>query len=286
MSRIMHFGPIGHMKPIKMTQPGTPFTPVGYSESQQYLSGRKGMRRSLGQHFEYDFAFRGERHDVRHLLNCANGMFGPGPFYFIDPVWQDENVLPAHWSMPSLGAEGAPPIYGEARPTLTPMPANDGTWPANGALFTYDANADLSDLYIPIPPGMTLHFWYAGTANRVKVQRHVGSSASTEHTPTPSDPALPLASQAPLSIANSGGVDGVKIKLTLTAGNPSATIYGMRAVLLPSGTSVTTLDETGFLGGMGHTGCQFEAHPLITPYMATPTRKVIGVTARLIEVDE
>lgn len=286
MSRIMHFGPIGHMKPIKMPQPGTPFSPVGYGESMQYLSGRKGVRRSLGAHFEYEFTFRGERNDVRHLIDCAGGKYGPGPFFFIDPTWMDENVLPAHWSTPSLGAEGAPPIYGEDRPSLSPMTANDGTWPANGALFTHDASADPSELYVPIPPGMTLHFWYAGTAGRVIVQRQIGASASTQHTPTPISPLNSLASQAPLSIDGAGGVDGVKIRLNLTSGNPTATIYGMRAAILPTGANPALLEEPGFVTGMGHAGCDFESHPTITPYMATQTRKNIGVTARLVEVDE
>lgn len=286
MSRIMHFGPIGHMRPIKMPQPGAPFTPVGYSESMQYLSGRMGVRRSLGSHFEYDFTFRGERKDVRHLLNCAGGMFGPGPYFFLDPTWMDENVLPAHWAQPSLGADGAPPIYGDVRPALTPMPANDGSWPASGALFTRDTNADPTDVYIPIPPGHTLHFWYAGTANRVRVQRQIGTSASTDHTPTPINPALPLTTQAPLSVVGAGGVDGVRIRLNLASGQTSATIYGMRAVVLPSGVNVSTLEETAFLGGMGHAGCEFDGQPTVTPYMATATRKNVGVTARLVEVDE
>lgn len=283
MSRQMLFGPVGHMKYIKMPQPGGSFSPVGYNESMQYLSGRMGLRRSLGSHREFDFAWKGERSELRHIIDCAGGMYGHGPFYFLEPTWMDQNVLPAHWAAPSLGVADAPPIYGEKRPSLAAMTANDGTWPADGALFRHQPTADLVDVYVPIPPGHTLHFWYAGTANAVLVTRYLGKTAGTTLTPSASNPLLPLASQAATSISNGAGIDGVRIRLALSSSLATATIYGMRAVVLPSERETTSLTETGFVGGQGHAGCDFDGHPVITPY-SIPYDS-IGVTARLVEVD-
>lgn len=290
--RTLLFGPPGHMKPIKMPQGGGSHSPVGYTETVQYLSGRAGIRRSLGSHRAYDWTWRGKRADIAHLLDCADGMYGPGPFYFYDPVWERENILPQHWATPSLGAYDAPVIYGSRRPESVPMAANDGTWPAEGASFRRDPNAPMRTIFLPFTaPDQVILIWCAAGSAVLEYGLSMnGEDPASWPAATLVDPTLPVNRTVPTAALASSGAAGIKLRVNVASPATSATIYGIRAVAVSHADYVSIMlgnlpanMSSGFVGGRGHSGVEFEQHPSVTPY-SVPYDS-IGATARLVEVD-
>ena len=76
-------------------------------------------------------------------------------------------------------------------------------------------------------------------------------------------------------------IDGDRLGVEIDPSGAPARIYAMQAQVLPKSKS----PKSGpFRGGRGHVGVQFEQHPTVTPYSAPYDS--VGVTARLIEVDE
>lgn len=278
MSRTMWFGPRGALKRIKVMQAGGSHSPVGYSESAQYLSGRAGVRRSFGSHMEYDLSWRGMRDQVQHLLDCSSGMYGRGPFYFIDPMWSDKNCLAAHWSAPFLGTLDAPVIYGEKRPEEVPAPVNNLGLPLSGARYVQQVGSLDRFHYVPIPHGSTLHFGYVGTAGAISIQPTLRTSPSGAAV-TPAATTPTNTSFTTTSIASSIAIDGVEIRVVVPSG--SVDLFSMQAQVIASGESSPVL---AFQGGRGNVGVQFDNHPSVTPY--SRPYDSIGLTAKLIEVDE
>ncbi|QIK61795.1 hypothetical protein G7068_16140 [Leucobacter viscericola] len=277
MSRVFYIGTPGHLKPVKMFQAGGGHTSMGYGEKIQYLSGRAGMRTSFGSHREYDFSWRGRRDELQHLLDLSSGLYGDSPIYFIDPMWADRNILAAHWAAPVQATLDAPPVYGDDAPEAIQTPANNLDLPASGALLVRQPAANSREHYIPIPPGHSLHFGYAGTPSIVRLTPMLGAQRSG---PDVTALAANVTSGNILTttIAGSASLDGVSISVSPLA---IAELYAMQAQVLPS---TAQRPVSKFHGGNGHTGCHFEGHPVVTPY--SRPYDSIGVTAKLVEVDD
>lgn len=274
MSRIMWIGTRGNLLKVKAPQPGTGMSPVGYMESVQYLSGRKGVRASFGSHMEYDLTLKGTRDELEPLIDLAAGYYGPGPFYVVDPVWAARNALPAHWANPSLGGMDAPVIYGTARPTLSTGPASGLGVPAQVATFTNQPGSPQREVYIPIPEGHTARFSFVGTSGSIRLQPMNGEATSGSEL-TPASTPVGGTSILETAIAHSGTVTGVVVRVHPTA---SFQLRALQLRLTKDSTPVTR-----FSGGRGHTALRFEGHPTVTPY-SVPYDS-IGLTARLVEVD-
>lgn len=281
MARTMWFGPPGHLKPIKVHQGGGGHSPVGYTESVQFLNGRKAVRRSLGSHMEYDWTWTGKRREVAHLIDCYNGDFGEAPFFFLDPMWTKYNVLPSHWASPAKSAKDAPLIYGVQRPALASTPANTRGWPSHGAVFQRQTSVSPKELYIPIPPGMRLHVWYAGTSGILRLVSMSGNDRGGVITPYVSNVTDNLVTQQHSTVTAGVSVDGALLSVQISSAQGEGTIYGIRAVVVPVGFDLAKLEQD-FIGGRGHSGVDFETLT-ISPY-SEPFDSV-GLTARLIEVD-
>lgn len=275
MSRIMWIGTKGNLLKVKMPQAGTPMTPVGYTESVQYLSGRKGVRTSLGSHMEYDLTLKGTRDELQPLLDLASGFYGGGPIHLVDPVWAGRNALPAHWANPSVGALDGQLVYGDTRPTLSAGASSPLGLPAQVAVFTNQPGSTQREVYIPIPEGYTARFSFVGTSGSIRLQPMNGEATSGSVLNPASTPAGNT-SMIETTVAHSGTVNGVRVRV-----NPAAS-FELRALQLRL--TQGTAQPTKFYGGRGHTGLRFEGHPTVTPY-SIPYDS-IGVTARLVEVDE
>lgn len=279
MSGQMWMGMRGYERWVKAPLTGNlDFSRVGWQAQTQYLNGGASMRSSTASHKEYAMAWRGTRHEMRLISDLSTGMFGTGLIYFIDPVAADKNVLPLQWSFPALAAIDGPVFVGtSARPSTVPTPANSFGYPVTSV--QYAATTTSKSIYVPIPPGYTAWFGYAGGtggAGPIRLTPIVpGNANGTVIIPTMlavTDPTL-INTQIP------GGTNiGVVIDWN---GATAAPVAGMMMVILPNGTAP---NAQTFHSGQGHSGCKFAAKPSMTPY-SVPADSV-GLSAKLIETGD
>lgn len=279
MSGQMWMGTRGYERWVKAPLSGNlDFSRVGWQAQSSYLNGGASVRSSFASHKEYAMAWRGTRHDLRLIDDLHTGMFGTGLIYFIDPVAADKNVLPLQWSYPALAAKDGPIFVGTARPSTVSTPSNGMGYPIDSV--QYAATTTSKTLYVPIPPGYTAWFGYAGGSGGAGPIRLTpilpGNISGTVITPT----MLPVAGPTRMNTTLVGGTNiGVVIDWN---GTTAAPVAGMMMQILPNGSSPTAGGQ--FDSGQGHSGCKFAAKPSMTPY-SVPADSV-GLTAKLIETGD
>lgn len=232
--------------------------------------------------------------DIYDILDYADGVYGDGLFYFLDPFAMDTNVLPQFWASPRLAAVDAPPFIRGQRPTLINTPNNSYSYPTKSAVYTIGTSDYIHEITVPVPPGYT--FWMgvhgssSGTAAVTVRNLDVGVGATL----LPADdllpgeelvlsspdtvveiPMLPVTTSYRMNTAISN-VSGVIISFT---GEGLLTLSGMIAQVLPEG---ITPDTGNFISGRGHSGCRFDP----TNIQVTATSKaldLISASAILVE---
>lgn len=161
----MYFGTRERMTWIPCPAIDADLSKVGWSAAGRYLNGGGWVRRSATAGKTYRFSWNlMEQAELRKFLDYADGLYGQGPFYFIDP-FATENVLPAYWASPRLAALDAPPLVTDHRPTLVDTPDNNYGYPTKSAVYTVDADDEFSEIWLPVPEGYTLHFGAHGSAD-------------------------------------------------------------------------------------------------------------------------
>lgn len=279
MSGQMWMGTRGYERWVKAPLTGNlDFSRVGWQAQSSYLNGGASVRSSFASHKEYAMAWRGTRREMRLIDDLALGMFGTGLIYFIDPVAADKNVLPFQWSFPALAAMDGPILVGTSRPSTVTTPTNGMGYPITSV--QYPTTTTSKTLYIPIPPGFTAWFGYAGGSGGAGPIRLTpilpGNTAGTPLIPA----MLPVAGPTRMNTQIAGGTNiGVVIDWN---GTTAAPVAGMMMQVLPNGS--TPVAGLGFDSGQGHSGCKFGAKPQMTPY-SVPADSV-GLTAKLIETGD
>jgi hypothetical protein len=283
MSGQMWMGTRGYERWVKAPLTGNlDFSRVGWQAKSQYLNGGASVRSSFASHKEYVMAWRGTRHEMRLITDLATGMFGAGPIFFIDPVAADKNVLPLQWSYPALAAKDGPILLGTTRPSTIPTPSNVLGYPIDSV--QYPTTGTSKSIYIPIPPGFTAWFGFAGTSNGTGGVRVTpilpGNTATTPVLPT----ILAVTDPTRMNTSFAGGTyQGIVLDWAVGTAT-SVTVAGMMVQILPTGTLPNTAPGSTFHSGQGHSGCKFESMPTMTPY-SVPADSV-GVAARLVEIGD
>jgi len=165
MAGSIYFGNTNYQTWIEAPQTGMKASAVGWSSEQQLLNGRAFIRRSQASHRRFEASWLGSLNttdltqSLNTIKNFADGVYGTGPYYFLDPYAISENVLPPHWAMPALAENDWPDMASDLTPTFSaatyPLTNN---YPAKSAIYTTSgAYAATRRLVIPIPTGYTLH---------------------------------------------------------------------------------------------------------------------------------
>ena len=231
--KFMYFGTRDFMQPIPCPAIGGDRSGVGYSTKSQYLDGGAFTRRSMTTHREAQMSWTMVgRKALQPLFDYASGVYGPGPFYYLDPFAADINILNPWWASPAMALDDAPVLVGDVRPQLVTNADFSQKYPARGALYTVNPSMSRQKFYVPIAPGTTFHFGahgYAdGTAN-VTVTPFVKRVAGTPIIA----PLLPVSTTEALnvSVASSDGYDGVEISI---GGSGSIALFGLMGKVLPN----------------------------------------------------
>lgn len=288
MAGVVYFGTKDKQSWIKSPASGMRANNVGWSTKTQLLNGRAFVRRSNGSHREFSAEWIGDLNSglessLQTIKNYADGLYGEGPYYFIDPYAAAQNVLPEHWAAPMLTENDWPNLAPGITPVFNKSTVNNG-FPMKYAKYTtLDAYESTNKLTLIIPQGYRLHFgWHAPAASPatgIKIVPYLRSTGLADTALTPAKITAGGNLRTNTQIAGNT-YSYVEIFISTTAAQ-DVDITGMIAQILPDGAAVAT---GGFIAGKGTTGLEFENSPQIEYYSSAINNGQIGMNANWIEV--
>lgn len=158
------FGTEEKMEWFKTPSRGADTSPAGWDSEGTTLNGGGYVFNSFGSHkqYQFDWGSSNARVVAQKMKSYADGSYGRGYIYFVDPTIYDHNVLPAHWADPSMGIdyEGNAIVAG-VEPTGVPTGTNSNDLPVQAAQFNLNTipvgfRGKAQAVYVPIPEGHTL----------------------------------------------------------------------------------------------------------------------------------
>lgn len=251
---------------------------VGFATQMNFLSGGVWVRTSKAAARKFSFSWGTKKRErVQPILDYADGMYGPGPFYYVNPFAMNTNMLPAYWAAPYINAYDGPLLVDGNRPTITTGTVTNG-YPYESATYTLTTTSVVPSVFIPIPPGHTAHVGVHGAnltgTNAVTVREHTGASVGA-----PINMTFLAKTANPTNWTSAGTTTGITISMRSTA-NGTMRLDGLVVQVLPSG-SVSPVG--GFISGQGTAGLSFVSQPSVSEYSAA--LGMIGVSAEMIETE-
>lgn len=233
-------------------------TKMGNKVETVLMNGGTYINETGGNHLKFDMGWLGTITDLQPIKDMYDGIYGAGPFYFIDPT-NLLNAMPPHWAAPSLSGstkwpsllKGGVPTFAATgvASTSTPPPLQ-ATYTLPSAVPAFDAT--IVRLTLPVPPTQNLNLRIWGTRTGTGVlranayNRTTGALTTTDITPT-------LAG----TTATFAGSTYSHIELWLTKTTTAASTVTLSAMLALVGAGTTT--PSTWSGGQGHTGLKFQS---------------------------
>lgn len=165
MAEQFWFGTEQHSEWVEVPESGADMSPASWVSAQDFVSGR-GMVRNSWMHardFQFTWPVSSSRELAEKIKSYADGLYGRGLIFFVDPLIYGTNALPAHWADPSMAVgRGATPLLIDWYPTGVDTVANSNDLPVQSAVYDVTAlepGFDVSNnnvLFIPKPAGYTL----------------------------------------------------------------------------------------------------------------------------------
>lgn len=272
---------------IKAPKTGMSANQVGFNQQSNFLNGKSFVKRSSASHKEYNVSWIGYQQDDEQAIYCvkefADGLYGDGPFYFLDPYAVKTNVMPENWAAPMLIEKDWPTIASGINPTFNSIAVGNG-YPVKYARFaTTNSYVSTRKLTLIIPTGYKLHFgWHAPSGSpttgiRILPYKRSDGSADTAINPTAITAGGTIRTNTQVS-----GTTYSKVEIFIaTSTGVNLDICAMIAQILPQNSSV---EVGGFISGRGTTALEFKSHPEIEYYSANLGTGLIGLSTGWIEV--
>jgi hypothetical protein len=293
MDRKVYFGNAEKQLWINAPQTGMNASSQAFTTEAQLLNGRAHIKRSRGSHRRFTPSWLGSlnspdlENSLQSVKDFADGVYGDGPFYWVDPFAANQNILPPHWAAPMLMEKDLPQLWDIAPFEYIDTPTNNLNYPTNSARYV-SAETDEVDstkkLTLIIPEGYSLFFgWHgevvSGNAG-VKILRTARISGQVDSVSP--EPISVTSSNRTNTIVNGTSYSKVEIQFYNPAGEDfDFSVAGMIAQILPS----TSFPEPGgFLSGRGTTGIEFGSTVTIEYYSSAINDGQIGMSAEWIEV--
>lgn len=283
MRKMLYFGNRDRMTWVPVPDASYDGSRVGWDGGvTTLLSGGAFVARSTSAHRTYNYTWsKLSRNEIRSITDYAEGVWGSGAIYLVDPFAEDKNLLPQHWATPRTVLQDGIVLSGGPRAQAATHPialTNPFGYPTQAINYNYATSWPSAQLrpkfYLPIPPGYTAWFGAHGVA---------AQSNTTSLTVTPDGgeltriPVLSVDTATRFSHSWDGDtVSGIEISLSRNDG--TTIISGLMLQLLPTGTFP---EEGGFISGQGHSGLRFSSQPSLTQDNRVLDRQ--SLTAQLIE---
>jgi len=272
MERKVYFGNATKQLWIPAPRTGLNASTAGYFSDAQLLTGRAFIKRSKANHRRFSPSWTGPLNassinDSLHTVkDYFDGIYGDGPFYWLDPFAVDSNLLAPNWASPMLTQNGWASISSVGTASIVDTVANARNYPYKSLRLTFSAAVQESTeaFRVIVPSGYRLHFgWHgeqeSGDATVILrcYDRTTGAATDIVTTPLAVTSAIRTNTQA-------RGSDYSMVDIIVK--NPSAStsvidIAGMIAQVLPD-TSV--VEQGDFISGRGTKGLLFSSAPTIT----------------------
>jgi len=294
MAQTAYFGNATYAAFVKAPLSGMSANPAGYSNQMNFLNGGSSVRRSNRTHREFNMSWNGQVNGTDQTENLQivkdfyDGIYGPGPFYWLDPYSMTSNVLPPHWAAPMLAELDWSKLSATVTPTFASGSYSFG-YPIKRAVYSLPAShADTRKLTILVPPTHTLHFGWHATAAGVTAATAAGIrivpynlSGVAQTAVNPTSILAGTSSRTNQTFAGSS-VSRVEIFLANGAASTSvANLVAMIGLMLPTGTSVII---SGFASGRGTDKLEFSGPPTINYISSAINNGYIEMSANFVEV--
>lgn len=263
MAATMYFGTKGNMQYVPCPRIDQAAGKTDWSTATKQLNGGNYTRRSAAAAREYTMTWGlRTQSELAPIIDYADGLYGGGYIYFLDPFIMARNVLPTFWSNPYLNTLDGP-LTGSTRPVATDHLTGTNGYPTRSGGVT-----GTHSIYIPVPTGYTLnvgiHVQSGVTAGGTMRVWTVAGAVRTGTVVTLTN--LTTASTTRTNATFAGGATtGYEIE-----NNGDMLYTGMIAQVRPTGQAVPT---GGFISGQGHSGMRFLRQPEFYQYSA-PNDKV------------
>jgi hypothetical protein len=275
---------------IKAPKTGLQVQSEGWSAESKYLSGRAFVKRSRASHRKYNPSWLGfmnseDGTSINIIKDFADGVYGDGPFYFVDPYATDSNVMPQHWATPHLTEKDWPALVDTTVAAAFVEYNFANNFPVKYASYTVPAGYESTrKLRLIIPSGYKLHFGWHGTADSsttgVRVVPYLRSTGGAD---TAINPVKITAGGLVRANTHISGTtySMVDIFIASDAAPLDLQIVGMIAQILPDSSSVAS---GKFITGRGNTGIEFSSFPNIEYYSAAIGNGLIGLSCDWTEI--
>lgn len=292
MAGSIYFGNAEKFTAIPAPRSGADGSHVGASSTIQLANGGAIVEDSTAQHREFSWDWIGDATALRIIKEFAQGVYGRGLLYWVDPFAMTTNLLPPNWAAPRLAESDWKAIYDLAPTSFAVTPANTYSHPAKSAVYDLGAAAALAvparRLTIPLAPGMGLYFGASGTVTGTAAiaLRPIMSNGAygTILQKTPGVTTASVRYQSQGELLYSAGVRFVEVFLNKTTAVASTiTLASMVAKLVPEGS--TPILETDFVSGEGSTGLRLSGGIKETLYTAAGNTRVKGFSIKLVETE-
>lgn len=306
MAGQVYFGNNTYQTWIDAPQSGMKASSAGYVNSQVALNGRAFVKRSKASHREFSASWVGSLNSASNNLQVikdfADGVYGDGPFFWLDPYATETNLMPPHWAAPGLAVGDWPILETSYYPTY---PTFQTAGYSNGYNLPY-ATYQLPSSYaggnikmtIIIPDGYQLNFgWHstsagltAATGPGVRILPYLRSGAYS----TVQNPVSFLAggttrvgtSTTAGSMSQFDGATYGKVDIYLANGSASVASVAIVAMIAQITLAGTTPTSGGFIPGRGTKSLEFSSFPEIEYYSSKINSGQIGMSVNFIEVDK
>lgn len=270
---MIYFGNRGSMQWVKAPTVDFDASRVGWTSEVQFLNGGASIRSSVASHATVQLSWGlMSNEEARGILRPLRS---GKPVYWVDPFV--DNHLPQAWAEPwRAGYDGPILDNSDVRPKLFPE-AVVNNYPAESAEYnlTNDTVGLRKSIWLPVPPGYTMHIGATGAvvsgAVQLRFQVDAGSPANIAFSsPTAANP---------YSRTVDGGSGGSGVTFTLV-GTGKLKLRSIMAHLAPTGSQPPS---NGFVEGEGVGGSLPASQPSESRYSAVLNGQNRTVSVRLVE---
>lgn len=291
MERKVYFGNATKQLWIPAPKTGLSASTGAYFNDAQLLNGRAFVKRSKANHRRFSPAWTGPLNatsvnDSLHTIkDYFDGIYGDGPFYWLDPFAVESNLLAPNWASPMLSGNGWGEVSTVGTAALVDTAANTRNYPYKSLQLTFDASVQESteSFRIIIPEDYRLHFgWHgavdSGDATIILRCYDRDTGATTDVATEPLAVTTTVRTNTQVRGRDYSMVD-IIVKNT-TANSSVIEIAGMIAQVLPE---LGSVEQGDFISGRGTSGLLFASAPEITYISAKINDGYVELATSFIE---
>jgi len=294
MAGKIYFGNANFQTWITAPQSGMTAGSSGYSSTIDLLNGRSFVKRSYGASRKFSPNWLGPingtdlTQNLQTIKDFADGVYGTGNVYWLDPYAIDKNVLPPHWASPGLTGKDWPTLN-STTPTVTTLAGTNNVYANNfpQTYATYTGSGTTKYIDIIIPSSYYFHFGWHATSSGLVASSVPGFSVTKYlRTTNVADATI----EYPASLAAGGttrtnlvvnGNTYSMVRITFTANSGTSSIVGAIAQVLSSASATTGV----FIPGKGTSALQFASPVEIEYYSSAINSGQVGLSTTFVEVD-